>query len=358
LQATYVTNGVEYAIAGAKPGDQVHPAIALGPNGGFLVWEDNVTSSTGLGISAQRLDANFSASLSSFKVNSSTVNDHERPKVAVLNDGRAAFVWQGGKLGYQHIYARFLSSSNTWLTDDILVNSSTNYSQLGPVTAALPNGNLVVIWSSLSQYNSSSLQDVYGQIFSPEGQKIGNEFLVNQFVNYNQRTPSVAALSTGGFVVAWVSEQQRAQGAPSPQVILPEQLPLPSVDVYARLYSSAGLPVNNEFLVNTSSNVCANPNVTAGPGGAFLIAWSQKDTVGTEQQLGHLRADLLQFCSRRRRQSRQYPNLWRSICAPAQLQRNRLPRCLDQPRSGQVHGRSVRSSSSPPTAQPMAASFR
>jgi hypothetical protein len=86
-------------------------------------------------------------------------------------------------------------------------------------------------------------------------------------------------LSTGGFVVAWVSEQQRAQGAPSPQVILPEQLPLPSVDVYARLYSSAGLPVNNEFLVNTSSNVCANPNVTAGPGGAFLVAWSQKDTV-------------------------------------------------------------------------------
>jgi hypothetical protein len=50
------------------------------------------------------------------------------------------------------------------------------------------------------------------------------------------------------------------------------------VDVYARLFSAAGQPVNNEFLVNTDSNVCANPSLAAGPAGAFLIAWSQKDT--------------------------------------------------------------------------------
>src|SRR5579859_5852208 len=67
-RGTFVTNGVEYAIAGAKPGDQVHPSVAINANGGFLVWEDNITSSAGLGISALRLDANYSASMSSFKV--------------------------------------------------------------------------------------------------------------------------------------------------------------------------------------------------------------------------------------------------------------------------------------------------
>jgi hypothetical protein len=276
---THVTSGLEYSVLGPKPGEQVHPGVVLNANGGFLVWEDNVTSSSGLAVSAQKLDANFSASLSSFKVNSSSAGDHERAQVTLLNDGGAAFVWQGGRFGFQHIYARFLSASNTWLTDDILVNSSTNYSQLSPAIATLQSGNIIVVWSSMGQYSSTSLQDVYAQVLSPTGQKIGNEILVNQFVAYNQRTPAVAALNSGGFVVTWVSEQQRRQGAPAPQLTLPEQLTFSSVDVYARQFSSAGLAVNNEFLVNTASNVCANPTVTAGSGGGFLIAWSQKDTL-------------------------------------------------------------------------------
>src|SRR5579864_6071857 len=90
-EASYVTNGVEYPIAGAKPGDQVHPDIALNANGGFLVWEDNATSSSGLAVSAVRLDSGFSSSLSSFKVNSSNLGDHELAKVSLLNGGGAAF---------------------------------------------------------------------------------------------------------------------------------------------------------------------------------------------------------------------------------------------------------------------------
>lgn len=277
-QGSYVTNGTEYAIAGAKPGDQVHPEVALGSQGGFLVWEDNITSPSGLGVSALRLDSSFSGSLSSFKVNSANIGDAERPRVALLKDGGATFVWQGGRFGYQHIYARFLSSSNTWLTGDIQVNGPTNHFQINPAVATLNNGNAVVVWSSFNQYNSTSMQDVYGQVFSPNGQKIGGEFLVNGFVNYNQRTPAIAALSTGGFVVAWVSEQQRTVGQVPSQLDLASQLVLPSVDIYARLYNSAGQPLNNEFLVNTSSNVCANPTLAAGTDGGFIVGWGEKDT--------------------------------------------------------------------------------
>src|SRR5215471_19750106 len=41
LAQNYGTNGAEYAIAGNLPGDQVHPHVALGSTGGYLVWEDN-----------------------------------------------------------------------------------------------------------------------------------------------------------------------------------------------------------------------------------------------------------------------------------------------------------------------------
>src|SRR5205807_2652624 len=134
----------------------------------------------------------------------------ENPQAASLNGGGAVFVWQGGRPGYQHVYARFISATNTWLsTNDLLVNTFTNHFQITPSAAVLTSGNVIVAWGSYNQAASNSMQDVYGQILSPSGQKIGGEFLVNQFTSWNQRTPSVAALANGGFAIAWVSEQQR-----------------------------------------------------------------------------------------------------------------------------------------------------
>src|SRR6185369_10656446 len=86
-EGSFRTNGVEYSIAGAKPGEQVYPAVALNANGGFLAWEDNLTTGSGLGISAQRLDSGMSGALSSFRVNASNVGEHERVQVSLLNDG-------------------------------------------------------------------------------------------------------------------------------------------------------------------------------------------------------------------------------------------------------------------------------
>jgi hypothetical protein len=143
-----------------------------------------------------------------------------------------------------------------------LVNSATNKFQVNPAVAALANGNVVVAWGSFNQFSSSSMQDVYAQLLTSTGQKIGGEFLVNQFTSYNQRTPAVAVLSDGRFVIAWVSEQQRFGN---------------SVDIYARIFSAGGSPSGNEILVNTATNVCANPNLVPTQNGGFLVAWSQKD---------------------------------------------------------------------------------
>ena len=54
-QTNYITNGVEYAIAGSLLQDQVHSQISLKSSGGFLVWQDNITDGNGLGISALQL---------------------------------------------------------------------------------------------------------------------------------------------------------------------------------------------------------------------------------------------------------------------------------------------------------------
>ncbi len=112
----YTTNGTEYAVVGQLPGDQVWPDVAVNTNGGFVVWQDNATDGSGWGVSAQRLDGTLSGTLSTFRVNVTGTNDQENARVALLKNGGAVFVWQGGVEGLnQHIYARFLNSSNIFI---------------------------------------------------------------------------------------------------------------------------------------------------------------------------------------------------------------------------------------------------
>ncbi len=277
----YAANGSEYAVVGSLPGAQMFPDAAITPSGGFVVWQDNLTDGSGWGVSAERLDSTFNGTLSSFRVNVQGTNDQENPRVAMLKNGGAAFVWQGGARGSQHIYARFLTPTNTWLTStDLVVTPFINTFQTSPALAVLNNSNVVVVWSSYDQAGGSTLLDVYGAILSPTGQTVSNAFLINQFTAFNQRNPAVVALASGGFAVAWVSEQERsAVTVNGSQYYLAGSIPLATVDIYARLYQSNGVAVTGEFLVNTNSNPCANPSLAAATDGSFMVAWSEHDNL-------------------------------------------------------------------------------
>jgi len=291
-QTGFVTNGGEYNVTGPLFSEQMRPRVGLGSGGGLLVYQDNVTDARGLGVSALALNSDFQKVGAPFRVNAFGVGDQELPHVALLKDGGAVFVWQGGKQGFQHIYARFLSSSNTWAGSDVLVNSSPNGSQFHPDIALLANGNIAVVWSSYNQSGPTNLHDIYCQLLSPAGTKVGSEFLVNQFTAYAQKTPAIAALAGGGFVVTWVSDQQRAAAplVPANSSInldfpaLNSSL-LPSVDVYARIFDNNSVPLTDEFLVNTSINYCMHPAVGGASDGSFMVAWTERNPHDTSTGL-------------------------------------------------------------------------
>ena len=281
-QSGYLPNGVEYAPAGYLPGDQTHPAIAITPTNGFLVWQDNITDGDGLGISAQALDGTYSPNFGVFHLNRITAGDQERPQVAILNNGEKAVVWQGGTGGFQHIYACFLTPSNTFLnTNDIMAQFGHQpLSDQCRHRSALANGNAVVTWASSGQYNAANLQGVYAQVFSPAGQPqlAGGDLPVNQFTNtqlyvHNQRTPAVAAFPNGNFIIVWVSEKETStrclSGAAQSPVASDE-----CVDIFARIFNANGVAQGNEFQVNTDTNICANPVVAVAADSTFTVAWS------------------------------------------------------------------------------------
>src|SRR6267142_2904665 len=263
-QAVFVTNGGQYSITGQIPGDQIHSFASVNALGGYLVWDDNSIDGSGQGISAAALDSNFSIGSARFRVNQIRTGDQEFPQVSLLKNGGAVFVWQSRPLtSSRHIFARFLSASNSWATGDILASSFTANFQINPVVTTLTNGNVVVAYGSFNQAGPGSMQDVYAQIFSPVGQKIGPEILANQITDFNQRTPAIAPLSDGRFVLAWVSELQSHDN---------------SVEIFARVFWADGSVLGDEFKVSaTTTNVCANPSVAALANGGFVVAWGEKD---------------------------------------------------------------------------------
>jgi hypothetical protein len=264
-QENVTPQGAEYGIVGALPGDQVHSSAAISTSGGFLTWEDNSVKTLGLRIRVAHLGPDLLAdglpiSVSS-AVASKTAGDQEKPQVALLADGGGVVVWQGGKPGLQQIYARFLDADGSFSgKSDIRVGAHTKNNQINPAIARLASGDVVVVWASFGQ--DGSMQGVFGQILTATGAKVGGEFQVNQFTPNNQRSPAVAALADGNFVVAWISELERSSS---------------SVDVYARIFGPTGAPVSSEFLVNTDPKLCANPSVAGTSDGRFAVAWSQND---------------------------------------------------------------------------------
>ena len=264
----------------------MYPDVAVNKNGGYVVWQDNITDPAGIGISAMQINSTLSGSGDIFAVNTTTTNNQEHARVSLLNNGGAAFAWQGGPNNRQHIYARFLNSGNLWTTtNNVLVSTFTNSFQTTPAIATLTNGDVVVVFSSFDQAGSNSLFDVYGQLFSTNGTAIGTNFLINTTTQYNQRSPAVAPLTNGGFVVAWISEQQRTweEDNGSNSVVVTNTLfasPLPSADVYERLFAVSGptvTPSSAEILVDEYPFPCAAPAIAAASDGSYMVTWCAND---------------------------------------------------------------------------------
>jgi hypothetical protein len=259
-QSAYVPQGEEYPVAGLLRGDQVFPRLSISRSGGYLVWQDNITDGDGFGISARRLGGGMSGNLAVFRVNEQGVSDQEHPDVTLTSDGGAVFFWHGGEAGQQNVFARFMGADGVFLTGDVRVNTHTANQQRFPTIGALPNNQVVIIWSSHGQ--DGSLEGVFGQKFSTTGRPIGVEFRVNQYTAFNQRNPALAVLENGDFMVAWVSENQRFHQ---------------SVDIVGRRFNAGAEPLTHEFLINASTNISANPVLSARMDGGFLAGWSQID---------------------------------------------------------------------------------
>ncbi len=275
-QSDFNALGSDAPLIESLPGDQVHPALAIDADGGFIVWQDSLGDGSGFGIRAQRLDAALLPEFSAFTVNAGTEGDQENPKAALFPGGEAVFVWQSRVGGQRDVYARFMNPDGTFATDDVRVNDFVADDQKDAALAVLADGNLVVVWASMGR--DGSMLGVYGQLFAANGARLGGSFPVNLTTQYNQHSPSVTALRSGGFAVVWINENvplvsgvTEAEGAGTFAQGVENR-----IHVYARLFGAQASPMSGEFRVGQTAAVASRPAAAGLDNGGFSIAWTQR----------------------------------------------------------------------------------
>lgn len=237
-----------------RPGAQNIFARVVGADGSFGTGEFLVN--TPAGKSSSRMETNWTLIYNNKErtrrqiIKDTVQSRHDfnaNPSVAVLMDGSAVVAW---------------SSSRVANRKTVGLREWTTYKEK-------PDGTFTIINNRRAApmtLRESTMQDVYVQRLSATGAKLGSEFRANHFTEFNQRDVALASLDSGGFVLAWVSENQRSNNA---------------VDIYVRLFDAAGIGAN-EFLVSTGVvRMNGSPAITGTPGGGFTVAWTQRDAVRT-----------------------------------------------------------------------------
>ena len=169
-------------------------------------------------------------------VNTATGADQNESRVAALANGQFVVTWTDGSLtgdetSGRAVRAQVFNVHGIASGPELLVNTMTVGDQVQPTIADLPDGRFVVGWTS---------SEVKAQIFESDGTEYRHEFQVNSLTFDNQWRPAITALADGGFAAAWQDQSQR-DGDNS------------GFSVRARVFHANGAPLDQQFLVNTTT---------------------------------------------------------------------------------------------------------
>ena len=154
-----------------------------------VVWtsygQDDPNDPLGAGVYVRLFDRNNIPLTADILVNTTVVGDQKNATVAMDADGDFVVVWeadepqsgtlQPGDVVFRDIYAQRFNSMGKKVGDQFRVNTNYTNDQWDPAVAMDSLGNFVVVWATAGQ-SLSYFNDVHGQIYNSNGQKVGSEF--------------------------------------------------------------------------------------------------------------------------------------------------------------------------------------
>ena len=262
--------GADQQVNSDTTGVQQAPALAMGPDGRFLVvWEG--LDGDGDGIRAQLFASDGTPSGGEIAVNSYTTDDQNAVAVAEVGT-EFVVVWQSAASpddadGYS-LRGRLLSSSGAPLGAELQINVVATGDQLAPAVSGGSDGEFVVSWHRFSGGGLAS--EIFARRFTDDGQGLGAEFQVNTYTTGSQRGSDVVRHGSGNFVVAWGSD-----GSPATDT--------DGYSVQGRLLSPGGALLGEAFQVNTyTTSYQTSPRLGVDSAGRFVVAWSSFQNIGLQ----------------------------------------------------------------------------
>ncbi|MDO6482733.1 calcium-binding protein [Shimia thalassica] len=259
FSASGVPLGYETRVNADTVGNQTRPEVAGLSDGGFVVvfqTESNTfDASVQNGIFAQRYDASGNAIGGNVEISGVERNQYASVHVSATENAGFAVVWIDHELrgAQQAVEVRVFEGTDSNAAASFRIAHQVNDANLGfefPRIATLTDGNFAAVWVNNS--------DVRGQIFSPSGARVGEEFAViipsGSYPIYEE--VEITALTNGGFVALWASGSS-------------------ADNVRGRVYNSDGTAARDAFIVDASSADQHNPSAAALPGGGFVVAWEE-----------------------------------------------------------------------------------
>ena len=241
-------------------GDQHYPNVTVLADGKFvIVWETITAATHGHNHFGQLYGADGTATGSAFQINttpSSSVLSSWVPRTTALADGGFVVTWYAYQDGSSYgIYARRYGADGSPTTGEFLVNTTTTGGQYSPEVAALSDGGYVIAWSSAGVDGMG----IFAQRYDADGNTVGGETLINSETADHQEGPVAAGLADGGYVIAWQSKLQDGS----------------EYGIYGQRYDASGTAVGSEFAVNTTTaGNQDNPRISALADGGFVVTWA------------------------------------------------------------------------------------
>ena len=263
---TGAPSGPEFRVNTYTPGPQGYPTVAGDPAGNFVVlWTSNGQDGSGDGVFGQRFAGTGAPVGPEFRVNTYTTGGQHTAAAVSDTAGNFVVVWtSAGQDGAgDGVFGQRFASTGAPLGGEFRVNSYTTLSQHYPAVAGDTAGNFVVVWGSAED---GSAYGIFGQRYASTGAPLGPEFRVSTYTTGNQVFSSVASDGAGGFIVAWLSENQDGSGR----------------GIYAQRFAGSGAAAGPEFRVNTyTTGIQEFASVAADASGDFVVAWQSDQQDGS-----------------------------------------------------------------------------
>ncbi len=181
-----------------------YPSVRIGIDSTlYFVWQDSDHGQFHVYMkSCQWNLSSWSKVLSIDRANGKSFSSN--PELLVQSNGEIFVLWKDYRTGESNIYLQRIKNHKLLASNKLVNDDTVNLWQRLPGIAGSSSGLFICVWEDYRNDQHNEVGDIYGQLFSHGGKRIGKNIKINDSPEpIIQEYPAVSMNSEGEFIVTW-----------------------------------------------------------------------------------------------------------------------------------------------------------